>query len=234
MKPRANGIAVRRALTAWIRSGNAPTASGVVLEELDVGNGRARADVAVVNDVATTAIEIKGDGDDLKRLPRQVRAFDVVADYCVLVARASTLATARALRVFDRAVVPDRWGLLAFDVGETGVVFEWVRRPQARPPDVVASLRFLWRRERLALLCRHGLARGNAGLGCWALAEKIKAELAPDVILAFVRERLRVRVHLFPENRELPARPGRFQWVQCRACGYRVKPEAMPCASCGA
>jgi hypothetical protein len=66
-----------------------------------------RIDIAIINPVLSTGIEIKSDHDTLKRLPGQIEVYDKIFDRLFLATTARHLKKAKSL-------VPDYWGMLIF------------------------------------------------------------------------------------------------------------------------
>jgi hypothetical protein len=125
----------------------------LVVDELGVLEGRARADVAVING-CLHAYEIKAARDTMSRLAAQQQAYTKVFDFITLVTTENHVA-----QVVDS--VPNSWGVtLAHPLGSRVSLHE-VRRPERNPHvESRALIQLLWRDEALAVLQRIGCADG--------------------------------------------------------------------------
>lgn len=135
-----NDVDLRPLVHAWFED-----ATAIRVDELSLGLDRVRADVAVLTDDQWTGVEIKGQGDSLSRLPRQVVGYSNVFDRCVLVTTPNHL---------DRALthVPDWWQVL---VAVDGTLRE-VRGAEPNPGAAArARVELMWRDELVAALARH-------------------------------------------------------------------------------
>jgi hypothetical protein len=109
-----------------------------VIAELTVPISRERADLAVVGQ-QIWCYEIKSARDSLRRLQRQISAFERVAHRCVLVVATRHLPAASAQ-------VAEHWGLL--EAPEDGSSLRWHRKPDVNNRlDRKTLLRLLWRDE---------------------------------------------------------------------------------------
>jgi hypothetical protein len=146
-----------------------------VVEELGIFRGNYRIDVAVVNG-ALHGYEIKSARDTLARLPAQAEAYSAVFNFVTLVTSASHLDRAGAL-------VPAWWGIQVAESTGRRVILTEVRSPQVNPsvdPYRVAQL--LWMDEAVALLDRHGGARGFRGKRMVVLWRELAQRIpAPDL-----------------------------------------------------
>src|ERR1035441_10347577 len=93
-----------------------------VIDELTIGGGRNRIDLALVNGVLH-GFELKSDFDSLCRLPEQVQAYGMVCDRVTLVV---------GERHAEHAVqlVPDWWGVLLVRSGLRRAIFRNLKLPQ--------------------------------------------------------------------------------------------------------
>src|SRR4051812_4946444 len=95
---------IRGALWTLLHQEHKDDADTLVLDELGICEGAARADVAVVNG-SLAAFEIKSDRDTLARLPAQAEAYQRVFDQVTIIVGG---------RYIERIVeaVPDSWGIV--------------------------------------------------------------------------------------------------------------------------
>lgn len=112
-----------------------------LVPEMEVCQGSARIDLASIGQ-GIDGYEIKGDRDDLARLPAQAASYGRVFDRLTLVA------SSRHLREAER-VLPGWWGLAL--VRDDSRCIESVRAAGGNPElDPGALVRLLWRDEALA------------------------------------------------------------------------------------
>lgn len=113
----------------------------MIINELMVGESIA--DVSVITEKNVSLFEIKSDMDSLVRLPKQVRDYDAVGDYCSLVTTDTFLQ-----KIQDQFLIPDHWGILKASSIDGQVILESVRQPVYSPevnPDYLAHS--LWSDE---------------------------------------------------------------------------------------
>ena len=98
----------------------------MIINELMVGESIA--DVSVITEKNVSLFEIKSDMDSLVRLPKQVRDYDSVGDYCSLVTTDTFLQ-----KIQDQSLVPDHWGILKASIIDGKVILESIRQPVYSP-----------------------------------------------------------------------------------------------------
>ena len=161
-----------------------------VVEELPVGRGDGRLDLAVVNG-RIEGVEIKSCLDTLERLPRQIGLYGESVD-------AMTLVVAR--RHLDAAIciVPNWWQVFEATPGARGGTgLRRVRQGRRNPKrNTMGMLRMLEREELLSILALNGLDRGWRSSSWQALAERVSLEIRASAIAAEVRRQLKLRVLL--------------------------------------
>jgi hypothetical protein len=158
----------------------------LVLDELGVCEGSARADVAVVNG-SLAAFEIKSDKDTLARLPGQVEAYQRIFDVVTVIVGG---------RYVDRIakVVPEAWGITQALQNEESVELKQIREPlRNEATDAFSRTQLLWRDEALALLESRGLAKGLRSKPRRVLWQAIADHLSPDEVSDAVRTQLKAR-----------------------------------------
>lgn len=203
---------VRSALHAFLRVLHADEPDTRVVDELDLCNGSARVDVAVLNG-KFTCWEIKSPSDRLDRLPGQVAFYSLVCDEAWLVTDERHLAAAATM-------VPEWWGLMLIgDAPGGGAALSVGRQAMPNPKvDPAALVRLLWREEVLAALERAGQETARLSRASrrelWA---DLVDQLSNDAVRTLVREQLKAR-----ENWR---RPGRT-----RPRGRRTNGRRLPAA----
>lgn len=191
---------VRSALHALLRVWHEDEPDTRVVDELDLCNGSARVDVAVMNG-KLTCWEIKSPRDRLDRLPGQVDFYSRVSDEAWLVTDEAHLGAARP-------IVPEWWGLMMIGVAPDGSPELVVERDATTNPEIdpAALVRLLWRDEAVAVLAEHGVAVAARAprRELWAA---LVDQLSADELRAAVRERLKARTGWRERPRPRPRRP---------------------------
>ncbi|QQR46536.1 sce7726 family protein [Myxococcus xanthus] len=158
-----------------------------VMDELGLMYGHVRVDVVALSPDCLHGYEIKGDADDLRRLPGQVRLYSEALDRCSLVVGERHLHKAAAL-------LPAWWGIVR--VRQVGGALELAveREDQPNPePAAHAPLHLLWRPELLALLDAAGKARGVRSANKGRLLRRALESMPADSLRAHVRQVLATR-----------------------------------------
>jgi hypothetical protein len=155
-----------------------PTA--LVVPEFSVLRGAARIDLASLG-TTLDGWEVKGDLDDVSRLPRQVEAYSRVFDRITLVTGARLAARAGV-------IVPRWWGLAVARDGGIETIRSASRNPAVDPTEV-ADL--LWRDELVTALA---VVTGRRGRGSRrAMAEQLSEALSGEPLTALVTSMIRER-----------------------------------------
>jgi hypothetical protein len=153
-----------------------------LIPELAVEHGAARIDLASVSDTLD-GFEIKGRGDDFRRLPPQVAAYGRVFDRVSLVVDPHHLPSAQS-------AVPPGWGILVADP-TTGAI-DVARAAGWNPgPQTFAIASLLWVPELREALSQNGDLPGRAT--AHELRKELVASFAHDDLRALVRARLTSR-----------------------------------------
>lgn len=139
-----NKLADKRIRSA-LKSHLARSTPIAILDEVRVHNGNAIADVVTVDDVAAHCYEIKGEGDEIRRIVRQGSFYDLAFIRTTLVTTQNHLSIATAL-------APEHWGILVASEGKEGVVFRRLRNSKRSPHfSKEVALLTLWRSELISL-----------------------------------------------------------------------------------
>jgi hypothetical protein len=149
-----NDQQIRAALKMSVLHRYTKEPDAIILDELGIGHGIARIDIAVVNG-HLLGFEIKSNRDKLSRLPIQVPRYNAVFDRITLVIGAKHLNQ-------SLLIVPHWWGIQVADVDEQGNTYFSLHRASRKNPgiDPIALAKLLWRAEALACLEELGAAKG--------------------------------------------------------------------------
>jgi hypothetical protein len=177
-----NDKAIRSALIARVAAADHDT---VIFEELPLCRGIGRADVAAVNG-ALWGYEIKGKGDSVRRLSKQVDDYQHIFDYCVVAVAPNHLAAARR-------IVPAHWGIIVACEADGVIVLRQVRKARRnRAVNTEALIRLMWKQEALTALKNHGILLNHRSFVC-TIWDTIAAQLRPAEIATEVRIALKAR-----------------------------------------
>jgi len=177
---------IRPALRSHILDRLAGVDDTVILEEIGICRGQARADLAVVNG-QLHGYEIKSDRDTPRRLAGQADFYSKVFDRATLVVGEKRIAEVQA-------TVPDWWGILQLRPRTTGLLFKTIRRARSNPcRDPRSLVEFLWLGDAMALLEQRGVARGVRGRPRRFVWDRICENFGVDEIATAVRDHLKAR-----------------------------------------
>jgi hypothetical protein len=177
---------IRAALWSLLDDEHRHDPDTLVLDELGICQGAARADVAVVNG-SLAAFEIKSDRDTLARLPAQAEAYQKVFDIVTVIV---------GERYIERIIraVPDNWGVMQAYRDGSSAQLRTVREPQLNSQvDPLGLAELLWRDEALALLEERDLARGLRSKPRRVLWQTIADHLSLEEVGRAVRIQLKAR-----------------------------------------
>lgn len=179
---------IRTALLARLREEYQSDERTRVLNELAVGGGVARIDVAVVNG-RFLGFEIKSDADTLDRLPSQAKVYSDVFD-CVTV-----VCGCRHLSKVEQ-IVPSWWSIIEAAQSNKQVQFTTIRRGSENPGvNPLQIARLLWRHEAVSIMETYGIAAGLRSKSREYLVRALCKQLEVSVMQSEVRERLKSRLN---------------------------------------
>lgn len=180
-----NDKLIRQALKIKIRSDH-KSDPALVIEELGVQHGLARADIAAVNGIMH-CYEIKSDKDTLLRLPKQIKAYNAVFDRVTLVVGFSHIYEAME-------IIPDWWGITIAKETDNGVAFSEIRQSEINLSRDSRSLaRLLWRGEALAILEELDQASGYRSKPRSVIYDKLIETITIDDLSERVKKTLCLR-----------------------------------------
>lgn len=138
---------IRNILHIYLSKKNKVFQDTIIVDELDVKNGLARVDIAVINGVIH-GFEIKSEVDTLHRLPNQIKHYNTSLEKISIAV--NPIHTEKTLKK-----IPEWWGLIeVYDNNEVVELREAGENPKINIAD---SLLFLWKGEMIKLLERYNI-----------------------------------------------------------------------------
>jgi len=160
--------------------------TALVLDEVGLLHGETRIDLLVASRYLH-GYEIKGETDDLGRLPDQAEVYSRVCDRVSIVLTRNHLERASKL-------VPGWWGITVAETGPRAVRLVPHRKAVRNPsPDILALSMLLWRAEAYEYLESIGASEGLSGKPRSDLYERIAQRGSFPEIRKRVIERFRKR-----------------------------------------
>jgi len=138
---------IRTPLREWIRANRAP---GLLADEMPIREGKSRMDLALIVETLH-GFEIKGDTDDMRRVPNQVTAFGAVCHRATMVTTHTHLS-----KVVE--ILPEWWEIIVVGRNDFDAVeFKIHRRGQDNPKLDFRWMTFmLHKKEMISILKRQG------------------------------------------------------------------------------
>lgn len=149
-----NDIHIRKALKKILFNKYSKSKDTVIIEELGLGHGSTRIDLAVVNGFLH-GFELKSDKDSLERLPHQAEMYSKVFDKITLI-----VGYRHAFKAIK--IVPDWWEIkIAEEKRNDKIKIFTIRRNEKNPClDKLFLAKLLWKEEALNLLKELGFEKG--------------------------------------------------------------------------
>lgn len=144
---------VRAAIKRRLSTQHGDDPSTRIVEEMGVWSGAVRIDIAVING-ELNGFELKSDSDTLERLPNQIEIYGKVFDRVTLVVGG---------KHYEKALsrIPPWWGCMLATMKNGSVKLTSKRRANRNPhPDPAILVQLVWKDEAIAILEKHGLAKG--------------------------------------------------------------------------
>ena len=187
----ADDAAIREALVRRLAQRYHGRPRVAVINEFGLCQHRARVDLLAVTE-EIEGYEIKSDLDDGSRLSNQIRVYSLVLHRVTLVGGRRALSHAGAR-------VPEWWGLWEAEENDQNIRIISRRNPHRNPQrSIRAVAEMLWRSDILALLQRHGQARGVTTATRAKLWDRAVRVLPPEIIDQEVIEQLLTRRYDHP------------------------------------
>lgn len=154
---------------------------------MGVWAGSVRVDVAVING-ELSGYELKSDRDTLARLPLQADIYSRVFDKMYLVVGERHAPKARR-------IIPRWWGVIVAKSKNGAITLSEVREAKANPsPEPFLISQLMWKEEALAVLERHGLAKGWRSKTADAIHRHLSESLTAEQLSEAVRSTLKARI----------------------------------------
>lgn len=115
---------------------------GLVIEELGIDHGNVIADIANLDGSVWYGYEIKTETDNLKRLPNQIRHYEMIFDYCYLFTHEKHFQEALE-------VLPKEWGVIVYSGDSISVSRESKKNKKV---DKMKLADLMWKAELLTVL----------------------------------------------------------------------------------
>lgn len=159
----------------------------IILDELVLCHGKARADVAVING-SMIGYEIKSDRDTLRRLPNQIEAYNKIFDSITIITGESHLEEVKS-------VIPNWWGINVATPATNGEININTYRESKKNDTVEAFelIKFLLRDELLYLIDEYGLEKKYKRIPKFKIWPYILDNFSFEFIKDYVRNCLQAR-----------------------------------------
>ncbi|WP_326513719.1 sce7726 family protein [Clostridium intestinale] len=162
--------------------------STIIVDELNLCQGDARIDVAVING-SIHGYEIKSESDNLLRLPKQILTYSKVMDYMTLVVSDSHYEKAKD-------ILPEWWGIKVVINKERSIEIRERKKPKKNKyVDSFSLVQLLWKDEALDILKEKKLDRGFRSKSRLEMWEQLAKTVPIDDLKEAVREKLKSRMN---------------------------------------
>lgn len=173
---------IRTILHSYLSEQNKSIKDTIIVDELNVKNGLARIDVAVING-SIHGYEIKSEVDTLNRLSNQIEHYNSSLEKITIAVNSN-----HKEKVFD--TVPEWWGVI--EVNENYKVLE-LRKPKENPLLKISDLLlFLWKDEMIKILEKYEVKYKKSS-NRRALIETMTQNIDKEKLLHEVRQALKSR-----------------------------------------
>lgn len=179
-------IDVRRALCSKLNRDHAGEQDCVWVEELELCQGAARVDMAVVNGTIH-GYEIKSERDTLVRLASQQRTYNEALEFVTIVAASNHLE-----KIVES--VPEWWGVWSAKSYKGEVRLRQERKAQRNPQVLSYALaQYLWHEEALRALEAKNESRGMRGKPRRVLWQRLTEVYSQQELTEVVRCAIKTR-----------------------------------------
>lgn len=173
---------IRTILHFYLTEQNKSIKNTIIVDELNIKNGLARVDIAVING-SIHGYEIKSEVDTLNRLANQIGHYNSSLEKISIAFNSS-----HKEKIFD--TVPEWWGVI--EVNENYKVLE-LREPKENPLlEISDLLLFLWKDEMIKILEKNEVKYKKSSNRS-ALIETMTQNIEKEKLLNEVRQALKSR-----------------------------------------
>jgi len=173
---------IRTILHFYLSEQNKNIKDTIIVDELNVKNGLARVDIAVING-SIHGYEIKSEVDTLNRLSNQIEHYNSSLEKITIAVNSN-----HKEKVFD--IVPDWWGVI--EVDQNSEIVE-LRESEGNPTlNVSDLLMFLWKDEMIKILEKNEV-KYKKSANRNALIETMTKNIEKKKLLFEVRQTLKSR-----------------------------------------
>jgi len=173
---------IRTILHSYLEKQNKYIKDTIIVDELNIKNGLARVDVAVING-SIHGYEIKSEVDTLYRLSNQIEHYNSSLEKITIAVNSN-----HKDKVFD--IVPGWWGVIEID-HNSGIIE--LRESEKNPILSISDLLlFLWKDEMIKILEKNEV-KYKKSANRSALIETITQNIEKEKLLHEVRQALKSR-----------------------------------------
>lgn len=187
MKLYTNDLMIRNALEKRLLITRKNDPSTIIIPEVEICMGFARADIMMVNGILH-GFEIKSDRDTLERLKHQVGYYEQVFEKI-------TIVVGEKYSDEVQKIVPDYWGIVvaSFFKNEKVKLSNIQIAKKNKFIDPYSLVQMLWKNEVLEELDKRGLSKGYKSKSKNILWERLVNNLSHKELLEMVKEKLKSR-----------------------------------------
>lgn len=173
---------IRTILHSYLSEQNKSIKDTIIVDELNVKNGLARIDVAVING-SIHGYEIKSEVDTLNRLSNQIEHYNSSLEKITIAVNSN-----HKEKVFD--IVPDWWGIIEID---KNAELAELRESEVNPVlNISDLLLLLWKDEMIKILEKYEVKYKKSSNRS-ALIETMTQNIEKEKLLHEVRQALKSR-----------------------------------------
>ncbi|MCI1750887.1 MAG: sce7726 family protein [Megasphaera cerevisiae] len=183
-----NDLVIRKKLLNELHQEQIKDSSTVIIPELEICMGYARADIVMVNG-SIHGFEIKSDKDTLERLTHQIGYYEQVFEHVTIVCGKTHVDKAKL-------IVPPWWEVAEAIYDDTGnIVLKKIKDgSQNSVLDAASVAQLLWRDEALEALKKRGIDRGVKSKPRRFILERLIDNVSLEELLAITRHAMKARL----------------------------------------
>lgn len=159
-----------------------------IINEMGIFHGRSRIDVAVM-DNGFHGFEIKSESDNLNRLPRQIKDYNLVFERMHIV-------TQRKYLNEIREMVPKWWGIILVTQKNNKIQLKEIRKGRHnKQVNTKALSTLLWREEAIEILKEKGLHKGILSKPKKDIYQRLSNHFEYDELKVLISQKIIERDH---------------------------------------